>query len=127
MSRCILIVDDEENHRRSLSIGLRLDGWSVLEAEDGEAALRVLDAHAVDVAIVDLMMPGINGLDLARRLRFRYPATRVVLTSAYHLSERQIERAAVGAVAFLPKPYRLDDLSEFLREKFETPPTAASA
>ena len=123
----ILIVDDEENHRRSLAIGLRLDGWQVLEAKDGESALVVLDQHEVDIAIVDLMMPGINGLDLARRVRFRYPGVRVVLTSAYHLSERQIARAGVGAIAFVPKPYRLDELACFLREKLEMPPTAVSA
>ena len=127
MSPRILIVDDEENHRKSLGIGLRLDGWAVLEAEDGEAALRVLDVHDVDIAILDLMMPGINGLDLARRIRFRYPAVRVVLTSAYHLSERQIARAGVGAIAFVPKPYRLDELASFLREKLDAPPTAVSA
>jgi DNA-binding response OmpR family regulator len=127
MSPRILIVDDEENHRKSLAIGLRLDGWEVLDAEDGDTALLVLDVHEVDIAIVDLMMPGINGLDLARRIRFRYPNVRVVLTSAYHLSERQIERAGVGAIAFVPKPYRLDELAWFLRDKLETPPTAASA
>lgn len=127
MSPRILIVDDEENHRKSLGIGLRLDGWAVLEAEDGESALRVLDVHDVDIAILDLMMPGINGLDLARRIRFRYPAIRVVLTSAYHLSERQIARAGVGAIAFVPKPYRLDELASFLREKLDAPPTAVSA
>ena len=127
MSPRILIVDDEENHRKSLAIGLRLDGWEVLDAEDGESALLVLDAHEVDIAIVDLMMPGINGLDLARRIRFRYPSVRVVLTSAYHLSERQIERAGVGAIAFVPKPYRLEELAWFLRDKLATPPSAASA
>lgn len=63
------------------------------------------------------MMPGINGLDLARRLRFRCPGLRVVLTSAYHLSERQLARADVGAVGFVPKPYQLEDLVVFLREK----------
>jgi DNA-binding response OmpR family regulator len=127
MRRRILIVDDEENHRKSLAIGLRLDGWSVLEAEEGEAALRVLDANEVDMAIVDLMMPGINGLELARRIRFRHPGIRVVLTSAYHLTDRQIERAAVGVVGFLPKPYRIDQLAAFLCEKLSIPPAAASA
>lgn len=125
MRRRILIVDDEENHRKSLAIGLRLDGWSVWDAEDGATALRVLDAHEVDIAIVDLMMPGINGLELARRIRFRHPAVRVVLTSAYHLTDRQIERADVGVVAFLPKPYRIDELSAYLGEKLAAPPTAA--
>jgi DNA-binding response OmpR family regulator len=114
----ILIVDDEENHRKSLSIGLRLEGFSVLDAADGSTALEVLGREPVDLAIIDLMMPGINGLDLARRIRFHHAHVRVVLTSAYHLSARQIERAGLGATAFLPKPYRLEELARFLRGQF---------
>lgn len=113
----ILIVDDEDNHRKTLAIGLRLEGFEIIEARDGEAALVVLESETADFAIVDLMMPGINGLDLARRLRFRCPDLRVVLTSAYHLSERQLARADVGAIGFVPKPYRLEDLVSFLKSK----------
>jgi DNA-binding response OmpR family regulator len=117
MTDRILIVDDEENHRKTLAIGLRLEGFEVIEAIDGEDALELLETNTANLAIVDLMMPGINGLDLARRLRFRCPGLRVVLTSAYHLSERQLARADVGAVGFVPKPYALDDLVAFIREK----------
>ena len=117
----VLIVDDEENHRRTLAIGLRLEGFEVREAPDGEAALSQLeDGGELDFAIVDLMMPGINGLDLARRLKVHRPGVQVVLTSAYHLSERQLARADVGAIGFVPKPYHLDELVGFLRAK--TPP-----
>ena len=86
----VLIVDDEPNQRRSLAIGLRLEGFDVHEAEDGEHALRKLQGMHVDLAIIDLMMPGLNGLDLARRVRFRYPDVSIVLTSAYHLTENQL-------------------------------------
>lgn len=125
MAARILIVDDEENHRKTLSIGLRLEGFDVSEACDGEGALRCLEAGPVDLAIVDLMMPGINGLDLARRMRFRHPDVRVLLTSAYHLSARQIERADVGAVGFMPKPYQLRELVTYLRAKLADAPRSA--
>jgi DNA-binding response OmpR family regulator len=125
MGARILIVDDEDNHRKTLAIGLRLEGFEVLEAGDGEQALEVLEHETnVAVAIIDLMMPGINGLDLARRLRFRCPGVQVVLTSAYHLSERQLARADVGAIGFVPKPYHLDDLVHFLRTKLGQDATA---
>jgi DNA-binding response OmpR family regulator len=120
----ILIVDDEANQRRTLAIGLRMEGYEVVEAEDGEAALAKLDDQTVDLAIVDLMMPGINGLDLARRIRFRHPDIRIVLTSAYHLSERQVERAGVGAVGFVPKPCEMSELAAFLRDKLADPRSA---
>jgi DNA-binding response OmpR family regulator len=120
MGARILIVDDEDNHRKSLSIGLRLEGFEVVEAGDGEQALDLLERDAgVDVAIVDLMMPGINGLDLAKRLRFRRPEMKVLLTSAYHLNEEQLERADVGAIGFVPKPYHLDELVQFLKTRLD--------
>lgn len=117
----ILIVDDELNQRRSLAIGLRLEGFDVSEAHDGESALEVLARQPVDLAIVDLMMPGINGLDLARRMRFRHPEVRIVLTSAYHLSERQLQRAEIRVAGFVPKPYEMHELVGFLRAKMVAP------
>lgn len=113
----VLIVDDEENQRRTLSIGLRLDGFDVLSACSGAEALRVLSEERVNVALIDLMMPGLNGLDLARQIRETHPDVRIVLSSAYHLSARQVERADCGAVGFVPKPYRIDELCTFLRSK----------
>ena len=114
----VLIVDDEENQRRTLSIGLKLDGFEVSVASSAADALRRLAAPPpIDLTMIDLMMPGLNGLELARQIRRLYPAVRVVLSSAYHLSARQVERADCGAVGFVPKPYRLDELCSFLRSK----------
>lgn len=111
----ILIVDDEVNQRRALAIGLKLEGFEVIEASDGHDALAQLALACADVAIVDVMMPGMNGLDLARRMASAHPTVQVVLTSAYHLSARQLERAGVRAVAFVPKPYSFEELTRFLR------------
>ena len=116
----ILIVDDEENQRRTLSIGLRLEGFDVVVAGSSQEALRALGAAGgagIDLALIDLMMPGLNGLELARQIRRLFPAVRVVLSSAYHLSARQVERADCGAIGFVPKPYRLAELCSFLRAK----------
>jgi len=128
----VLIVDDEENQRRTLSIGLRLEGFDVVVASSSQEALVALGAceetggprpagalpsAGIDLALIDLMMPGLNGLDLARQIRRLFPAVRVVLSSAYHLSARQVERADCGAVGFVPKPYELPELCSFLRAK----------
>lgn len=114
MSHRILIVDDEANHRRSLSISLRMEGYDVVEASDGEHALSTIAAQPadlqVDIVICDLMMPRVDGLELARRLRFAHPQTRVILMSAYHLTRAQLERAQVGEIGFLPKPYAFEQL-----------------
>ncbi len=118
----VLIVDDEENQRRTLSIGLKLDGFEVLVAGGAQEALKALAGSTppVDLALIDLMMPGLNGLDLARQIRRAFPAVRVILSSAYHLSARQVERADCGAIGFVPKPYRLAELCAFLRAKTKT-------
>ncbi|APR74955.1 sensor histidine kinase [Minicystis rosea] len=115
----VLIVDDEENQRRTLSIGLKLEGFEVVVAGSSQEALEILSASSpqVDLALIDLMMPGLNGLELARQMRSLFPNVRVVLSSAYHLSARQVERADCGAIGFVPKPYRLAELSSFLRAK----------
>lgn len=113
----VLIVDDEENQRKTLSIGLGLEGFEVHVAASGLEALRLLERESVDIALIDLMMPGLNGLELARQIRRTFPDVRVVLSSAYHLSARQVERADCGAIGFVPKPYKLAELANFLHSK----------
>jgi DNA-binding response OmpR family regulator len=113
----VLVVDDEVNQARALEIGLRLEGFEVTSALEAETALRSLATDPVDIAIVDLMLPGRNGIELARELHALYPAMRVLLTSAYHLSRQQILRADCGVIGFVPKPYHLDELAQFLRMK----------
>jgi DNA-binding response OmpR family regulator len=115
----VLVVDDEANHARVMAIGLRIEGFEVETSQDAESALAQLATATFDLAIVDLMMPGTNGIQLARAVRDRFPHTRVVLTSAYHLSERQLVRADCGAVGFVPKPFDLTELARFLRAKLE--------
>jgi DNA-binding NtrC family response regulator len=118
MQHRVLVVDDEENQRRTLSIGLKHEGFEVFTAASSSEALETLSSTpGIEVAVIDLMMPGLNGLDLARQIGRLYPGVRVVLASAYHLSARQFERANCGACAFIPKPYSLPDLCRALRGK----------
>jgi len=122
----VLIVDDEDNQVRALTIGLRLEGFDVAVARDAEGALNHLAASPADIAILDLMMPGTNGMELARSIRDLFPDVRVVLTSAYHLSERQLTRADCGVVGFVPKPFVLSELAEFLRQKIACGPISSN-
>ena len=113
----LLVVDDDANHTRVTAIGLRIDGFEVEMAQNADAALELMAGQSFDVAVVDLMLPGTNGIQLARLIRERHAATRIVLTSAYHLSERQLVRVDCGAIAFVPKPFDLTELARFLRSK----------
>lgn len=111
----ILVVDDERGQRRSLAIALRSEGFQVTEAGTSEEAIEHLSNSCFDAALVDVVMPGMNGLELARKVHDDHPGVKVILISAYHLSQRQLLLSRTGAVAFLPKPYRLSKLVSFLR------------
>ena len=113
----VLVVDEQDSQARLVAIGLRVEGFEVETAAGSDAALARLEAQTFDVAILDLMLPGMNGIQLARVVRERHPSTCVVLTSAYHLSERQLARADCGATGFVPKPLDLSELARFLRAK----------
>jgi CheY-like chemotaxis protein len=123
----ILVVDDDPNHLRLLTAGLRLEGFAVESAAGGSEALELLPHHGFDLAIIDVMMPGISGLELARTMTRDYPDVRIVLMSAYHLSERQLRQSSCGAVGFIPKPYRLEELADYLRQKAPPVPRVAAA
>jgi DNA-binding response OmpR family regulator len=113
----LLIVDDEPNQRRALSIALRLEGFEVETAATAVEGLDILRTSPVDIALIDLMMPGVNGLEMARQMRSLYPGVPVVLTSAYHLSERQLARSESGVVGFVPKPCPMNEVAAFLHAK----------
>jgi DNA-binding response OmpR family regulator len=113
----LLVVEDDARHARVVAIGLRIEGFDVEVTSNADAALHLLATETFDVAVLDLMLPGTNGIQLARIVREQHPRTRVVLTSAYHLSERQLVRADCGAVGFVPKPFDLGELARFLKSK----------
>jgi DNA-binding response OmpR family regulator len=128
----ILLVDVTDSDASVLASALRVEGFDVLIAKTAQAAREALTTNHVALAIVDLMLrvnddgktSGSSGLDFARELRTRYPAMRVLLTSSYYLSERQLERADCGVSGFIPKPYELRDVVEFVRNKVSAPPSS---
>jgi DNA-binding NarL/FixJ family response regulator len=126
----VLLVEAPEGDASVLASALRVEGFTVVQVATSAAAreaLAELGGMNVAMAIVDLMVrgdAGETGLDLAREIRTRCPATRVVLTSAYHLSERQLERADCGVSGFIPKPYDVGEVVEFVRSKASSPPSS---
>jgi DNA-binding response OmpR family regulator len=122
----VLVVDGEAAQAYVLAAGLRIEGFDVETARDAEAALRAMASDTFDLAIVDLMLPGTNGIQLARTIRLRFPHARVVLMSAYHLSERQVALADCGVIGFVPSPFELKELAGFLRSKIAGVDSAAA-
>ena len=122
----ILLVDSADADSAILASALRVEGFEVLAATSAKEAWEVLDRQSIAIAIIDLMLRngGGNGLELAREIRGKHRATRVLLTSSYHLSERQLERADCGVSGFIPKPYDLREVVDFVRSKISGPPSS---
>jgi DNA-binding response OmpR family regulator len=112
-----IIVVDTSSEARALCADLRVEGYDVELFGEPASALQDLRRNPADVVLVDLMIPGTTGLAFARAVRDAHPATRVVLTGAYQLSERQLLRADCGAVGFVPKPYGTREIAAFLHLK----------
>jgi CheY-like chemotaxis protein len=106
----ILVVDDSEEVREVLRELLSRHGYTVVTAPDGESGLVELDARVFDMAMVDLGLPGISGLEVARRLKARWPATPVALMTGYGDRLGSEDAQTKGVDFVLAKPFSLDQL-----------------
>src|SRR5262245_17152292 len=110
MPETILVVDDEENIRHTLRGVLADEGYDVLEAPDGRRALELL-AHAEPrLAIVDVWMPEVDGVELVERMRTQAPGVPVIVISGHGTIETAVRVIRLGAFDFLEKPFPLDAL-----------------
>jgi NtrC-family two-component system response regulator AlgB len=115
MSR-ILIVDDDPHIARTIEIMLSDDGHEVLTASSGEEALERLSRQGVDIALVDLQLPGMNGADLLRRLRDSHRDVETVIITAHGSIETAVETMKEGAFDYLTKPFSPDQVRHRLRQ-----------
>lgn len=108
----ILIVDDEPANRLVLRTFLAGTGYQVLEATSGAEALVLVETRVIDLAILDIMMPGMSGYELCRRIRERFTAARlpVVFLTAKNQVEDLLQGYRAGANDFLTKPFHRDEL-----------------
>ncbi len=106
----IMVVDDEEAMRESLAAWLVKDGFEVATAASGEQALNLLSEAPFDLLFVDIKMPGMDGLELLRRLRTEYPQAMVVIITAYASIDTAVEAMKLGASDYLVKPFDPEQL-----------------
>jgi two-component system response regulator MprA len=112
----ILVVDDERAVRESLRRALELEGYEIDLAEDGEEALRRLETQAEpDAMILDVLMPGVDGLEVCRRLRGQGSRLPVLMLTARVEVENRVEGLDAGADDYVTKPFALDELKARLR------------
>ncbi len=108
MAARVLIVDDEESIRNSLAGVLMDEDFSILKAEDGMKALEIIRKEAPEVVLLDIWMPGIDGIETLTRIKKRYPEIQVIMISGHGNIETAVRATKLGAFDFIEKPLSLD-------------------
>ncbi|MBC7894706.1 MAG: sigma-54-dependent Fis family transcriptional regulator [Cytophagaceae bacterium] len=121
----ILVVDDDRTFRRSTCALLRSDGYAADDVEDGQAALEALREQRYDLMLLDLRMPGIDGLQLIEALRIRGHGIPVLMISGFGTVDLAVRSLHLGADDFLTKPVEPDVLSNRVAELLERRPSVA--
>lgn len=111
----LLVVDDDLEVLRSVALMLSLEGYCVMTANSGAAAAVLLAEQAFDVVITDLRMPVVDGFEVARRTRDKYPNAGIIVTSRYIDEETKKWIDAMGIVG-LQKPYNIHQIGTILRD-----------
>ncbi|HSF04587.1 MAG TPA: sigma-54 dependent transcriptional regulator [Methylomirabilota bacterium] len=119
MKRRILIVEDDQIFLRPLQRTLEVEGYEVMVVTSGEDAIDVLKNDDVDLVLTDKRLPGMDGVDLVRRLKADHPDQAVVVMTAYGTIESAVEAVRLGAADYLVKPFETDEVLMVVRHAIE--------
>ncbi|PYX89623.1 MAG: DNA-binding response regulator, partial [Acidobacteria bacterium] len=119
MPYSVLVVDDEALTLRTVSRGLREEGFEVFVASSGEEALKIFHEEKPDLTLLDIVLPGMDGVEVLRQIKAASPASIVLMMSAYHMVDRAVEAMKLGAYDYLVKPFHLADMIATLRRATE--------
>ncbi|WP_439694228.1 response regulator transcription factor [Curtobacterium sp. SP.BCo] len=111
----LLVVEDDDEMRALMERGLAAEGYRVTAVENGVEALIALGEQAFDLAVVDVMMPGMSGFELARRIREREDPVRILLVTARDAVDDRVFGLDAGADDYLTKPFAFAELTARLR------------
>ncbi len=112
----VLIVDDEEELATTIAERLEIRGIRTQTVSDGDLALISIKTHTPDVVVLDIMMPGIGGLEILKQIKSLDQNIPVILLTGYGSKERSIEGMNLGAFDYVLKPCNLDDLIAKIQE-----------
>ncbi len=111
----VLLVDDEEEFVKTLGERLEMRGIEPTTAFTGEAALKRIAEEQPDIMVLDIKMPGIDGLEVLRRVRKAYPRIQVIMLTAHGSDKDKAEAERLGAFAYMRKPVDLELLTNTMR------------
>jgi len=106
----ILIVDDEKDFVEMFSLRLKEQGEKVSTAHSGKEALKLLETVAIDVVILDIRMPGMDGIDTLKQIKKLHPIVEVIMLTGHGSTETAVEGMKLGAFDYLMKPADFEDI-----------------
>ncbi|HHY96061.1 MAG TPA: response regulator [Firmicutes bacterium] len=115
MAQRILVVDDEKNIRVTIQQCLVEAGYEVELAVSGEHALQKLEAGTYDLVLLDIKLPDLDGIEVLRRLKHRWPEHAVVMITAFGTIETAVQAMKLGAVDYLQKPFTPDEIRNVVK------------
>jgi len=116
MSEKILLVDDEKDFLEVMSERIEARGMEVTTAESANTALEQVESGGFDAIILDLMMPGMDGLETLKAIKKKNPDLQVILLTGHATIEKGIEAMKLGAMDFIEKPADLDKLTAIIKK-----------
>jgi DNA-binding NtrC family response regulator len=116
----LLIVDDEEKFLSATAERLGLRDFDVTTATEGSQAIKAAKKGKFDVAILDLRMPGMDGMELLQILKKKHKFLELIILTGYASVDSAVEATKLGAFSYLEKPYNFEKLLEVLKEAYET-------
>ena len=114
----ILLVDDEKEFVQTLSERLRTRNIESSVAYDGEQALDMLQSEVADVIVLDLRMPGIDGIETLRRIKVQHPRVEVIILTGHGSKREQDIAEELGAFAYLQKPINVNELARVMKAAY---------
>jgi len=115
----VLIVDDEVDFLEMMVKRLKKRNFDVVGVENGDEALQVLSKEPIDVVVLDVKMPGMDGEDTLREIKRRKPLVQVIMLTAHGSVDSGIENMTLGAFDYIVKPADLNDLIQTLEHAYE--------
>jgi two-component system alkaline phosphatase synthesis response regulator PhoP len=109
MRKRILLVEDEENLLKTIRLNLEMEGYEVVCAIDGKSAVRVFESGGIDLAILDVMLPVMNGFDVCESIREKDKDVPVLFLTAKSTGEDKIKGLKIGADDYITKPFNLEE------------------
>lgn len=116
----LLIIDDDEKLLMTMAERLGLNDFDVSTASEGKEAIKAAKKGKFDVAILDMKMPGMDGIEVLKILKKKHKFLEIIMLTGFASVESAVEAGKLGAFGYLEKPYNFEDLVEKIREAYET-------